>query len=464
MTLKRLFKFTAASAAVMALGAGSAFAQGGACAETQFSSKNAEFYLKAETELLANKNAPAALAALNQLRSQELNCYEQGAALRLGAAIKIEAGDYAGAVRDLEAALNQGFIAESERKNTYYNISQIYLNQENLPKALEYSERWIAAGGKPDRTQMWQLAVIYQKTDNNTKALNYAEQVFAIDGPNADRTVYDFLIYLYDATGQLAKKAQLLEQLLAKNPNERKLWDAISGDYFRANEEAKAFEVQKAMYLGGILQTEDELMRIVNFYNRFNVPYKAAKILEKEMNAGRISKDYEKMELLANLYQVAREFKRAIPVIEEAAQMSSNGAMYERLGRSYSELKDWAKAEEAFTQAIQKGGLKDKGLAWVLIGQSRYERGDRAGAREAFRNANNRGGRGWIAFMASEDATELALARFEISSKVLDARAEQELCDDVKVFGGEPTEACKTVADRIKELEEELAAFDARNS
>lgn len=464
MTFKRLFKFTAAAAAIMAFGAGSAFAQAAGCAETQFSSKNAEFYLKAETELLANKNAAAALQALNTLRSQDLNCYEKGAALRLGAAIKIEAGDYGGAVKDLEAALNQGYIAEAERKNTYYNISQIYLNQENLPKSLEYAQKWIAAGGTPDRTQMWQLAVINQKMDRNNDALVWAEKVFAIDGPNAKRDVYDFLIFLYDATGQLAKKAQLLEQLLAKNPSERKLWDAISGDYFRGNEEGKAFEVQKAMYLGGILQTEDELMRVVNFYNRFNVPYQAAKILEKEMNAGRINKNYEKMELLANLYQVAREFKRAIPVIEEAAQIAPNGEMYERLGRSYSELKDWAKAEDAFTKAINKGGLKNTGLAWVLIGQSRYEREDRAGAREAFRKANNRGGRGWLDFMASEDATEVALARFEIYSKVLDAEAEEKLCDDVKVFGGEPTEACKTVVDRIKALRSDLQAFDARNS
>ena len=75
--------------------------------------------------------------------------------------------------------------------------------------------------------------------------------IFEIDGSNAEREVYDFLIYLYDATGQRAKKAALLEQLLAKNPNERRLWDAIAGDYFQANEERKAFEVQKAMYLGG---------------------------------------------------------------------------------------------------------------------------------------------------------------------------------------------------------------------
>lgn len=464
MTIGQMIKRAVAATAIMAMGAGIATAQGTTCEETSFSSKNAEFYLKAETELLVNKNAQAALAALNVLRSKELNCYETGAALRLGAGVKLEVGDYAGAVRDLETALNQGYIAPADHKSTYYNISQIYLTDENLPKSLEYFEKWIAAGGVPNRDQKWQLAVINNKMDRNRDALRWAEEVFAIDGINAKREVYDFLIYLYDDSGQLAKKSRLLEQLLVRNPNERMLWDAISGGYFQADEERKAFEVQKAMYLGGILQTEDELLRVVNFYNRFNVPFQAAKILEKEMNAGRITKNYKNMELLANLYQVAREYERAVPVIEEAATLGNAGEMYERLGRSYSELQQWDKAEASLTRALSAGNLKDRSLAHVLIGQSRYERKDRSGAREAFRAANSRGGRGWLSFMASEDRTEVALARFEISSILGDGIQEKENCKKVAVLGGEPTEACQTVDARIAQAEADLAAFDERNT
>jgi len=460
MKLTRTLQGLLASVAIVAAFPAVASAQ--TCAETEFTSKNAEFYLKAETEILANNNPSAALHALNQLRAQELNCYELGAALRLGAAIKIQAGNYLGAVQDLEEALNRGFVAEADKKDTYFNIAQIHLTQDNLNEALTYYERWMGAGGAPNRDQKWQLAVLNQKLDNNVESLKWAEQVLEADGRNnAAREVYDFLIYLYDATSQLAKKAALLELLLAKNPNERRLWDAIAGDYFQADEERKAFEVQKAMYLAGILDKEEEIVRIVNFYNRFDVPFQAASILEKEINQGRIEKTYARLELLANLYQVAREFERAIPVIEEAAQISSSGEMYERLGRSYSELQQWDKAEEALQNALAKGGLKDRGLAWVLIGQSRYEREDRSGAREAFRNANNRSGRGWIDFMGAEDATEVALARFEISSKLQDTIAEKDRCDKLAVLG-DPPEACQTVRDRIKEAEDELAAFDAR--
>jgi tetratricopeptide (TPR) repeat protein len=150
--------------------------------------------------------------------------------------------------------------------------------------------------------------------------------------------------------------------VVAHNPTERKYWDAIAGNYFASNEERRAFEVQKAMYLAGMLKTEDELMRIVNFYNRFNVPYQGAKILEKEMNAGRMCPATSTtLSYLANLYQVAREHEKAIPVIQAAAEAGGGGAMYERLGRSYADLQEWENAEDALQKALSLGGVKDAG-------------------------------------------------------------------------------------------------------
>ncbi|MEM0986914.1 MAG: hypothetical protein AAGJ32_11760 [Pseudomonadota bacterium] len=458
--MKSILKYAAVLSVTASVGLGTASAQ--ECLETQFSSKTGQTYLNAETKLMVDEDPAGALAELNKLQGIELNCYERGAVLRLGAAIKVQNGDYTGAARDLERALADGFIPADQAANTYYNLSQLHLQADDKVTALNYMERWIGAGATPTRDQNWQLAVLYQQTDQDRKALPYAERVFEADGPNAERQVYDFLIFLYDRTGQLAKKAQLLEVLLARNPTERKLWDAIAGDYFRADEQRKAFEVQKAMYLAGLLTTEDEIMRVVNFYNQFDVPYQAAKILEKEMNAGRIPRTQEKMELLVNLYQVAREFERAIPIIEQAAQMGGGGQMYERLGRSYAELKNWAKTEEAMLKAINAGGLNDRSGAWVLIGQSRYERDDRSGAREAFREANSRGGRGWLDFMASEDNTAVALRCFDLQSAVLERENEKKACDQVRVLGeAQMPDTCKTIDERITVAKDALAADEA---
>ncbi len=436
--VKTFLTTTVAAAALIGVSFGSAaYAQ--ACDATEFGAKTGQAYLAAENELIQNKNPSAALAKLNELRSMEMNCYERGAMLRLSAAIKIETGNAAGAVTDLEEAIRVGSISGDDVKSTYYTISQIYLQQNDVRKALDYMQRWIRAGGQPDRDQNWQLAVIHNKLDQNKEALPYAEKVLATDGQSAKREVIDFLIFLYDRTGNLSKKADLLERLLRSDPTDRKVWDAISGDYYQANDERKAFEVQKAMYLAGLLKTEDELKRITNFYNRFNAPYEAAKVLEKEINAGRVSKTLDNLELLANLYQVAREYQKAIPVIRQAANMTSDGKMYERLGRSYFELGKYKEAINALTQGLNKGNLKEPGYAWVLIGQSRYELDDRSGARDAFQKATNfrdgsRAGQGWIQFMNAEIETKKQFTIFEARVKLEGIRNEKKVCDQVLSF------------------------------
>ncbi len=456
MGFKATLKGAIIAGVMVAFGSGAAFAQ--ACEETQFSSKTGEVYLAAEQAAMVNKDFATAAQKMSQLRSMPLNCYEEGAVLKLSAYINIERGNRQAAVNDLLTALNKGYIPEADAKQTYYNIAQIYLQDEDVNKALEYMTKWRQAGGVPDRTQKWQLAVLYQRVDNFSESIRWAEEVKRDDGSsNYKQEVYDLLIYLYNQTGDKAKLAAVLEEVLVRNPTERKYWDAIAGNYFAANEERKAFEVQKAMYLAGLLSKEDEIMRVVNFYNRFNAPYHAARILEKEMNSGRVSKTLDRLELLANLYQVAREHEKAIPVIQAAADAGGGGAMYERLGRSYADLQKWDEAEGALTKALSMGGLKDRGNAYVLIGQSRYERGDRSGARESFRQANNRAGSSWIQFMNSEEATADALVCFEVQSAYLNVENEAKICKRLEVLGEENVpESCKTIPDRLKAAQEKF--------
>lgn len=455
MGFKATLKGAVVAGMMVAFGAGAAVAQ--ACEETQFSSKTGEVYLQAEQAAMVNKDFATAAQKMNQLRSMQLNCYEEGAVLKLSAYINIERGNRLDAINDLLTAMNKGYIPEADKKQTYYNIAQIYLQEEDVGKALEYMTKWRQAGGVPDRTQKWQLAVLHQRVDNFSEAIRWAEEVKRDDGANVKQEVFDLLIYLYNQTDNKAKLAQVLEEVLVRNPTERKYWDAIAGNYFAANEERKAFEVQKAMYLAGLLTKEDEIMRVVNFYNRFNAPYHAARILEKEMNAGRINRSLERLELLANLYQVAREHEKAIPVIQAAADAGGGGAMYERLGRSYADLQMWKETEDALQKALNMGGLKDRGNAYVLIGQSRYERGDRAGAREAFRQAGNRAGRSWLQFMDSEEATEDALVCFEVQSAYLNVENEAKICKRLEVLGEENVpENCKTIPERLKAAQEKF--------
>ncbi len=454
----RILTAAAAMAALVVSAAPSAMAQA-VCEETQFGSKTGQAYLDAESAYVT-QDYTTAKTKLDQLRKMELNCYERSALIRLSAAVNVQVGDYSGAARDLEEAINTGGITGADAVNTYYQIAQLFLQLDDKNKAVRYLETWIDKGGKPDKQQSMQLAVLYNQLGNNNKAIFWLENLLRMEA-NPDKQTIDFAVYLYNETGQKTKLAGfLMNKVIPRFASEKRYWEVMAGLYYESKEDRKAFEVTKAMYLGGLLSTEGEIMRVVNFYNQFNAPFEAARILEKEMNAGRIKQTPEKLDTLANLYQVAREYDRAIPVIQEYARVTNSGKAYERLGRSFFELKKYKDADAALRQGLKLGGMKEPGYAWILIGQMFHEQGNRSKAREAFREASklgDRGGNSWIAFMNSEDATKEALRTFEIRVKLDEERNRKKICDQTKVLGGEPSEDCTGVEERITALELRLS-------
>jgi len=180
------------------------------------------------------------------------------------------------------------------------------------------------------------------------------------------------------------------------------------------------------------------------------------------MNAGRISRSSEKMVQLSSLFRQAREYKRAIPVLEQAASSSGQAKLYADLGEALYNEGQCVKAETAFKSAINKG--YDAGKSWMLIATCRYEDtqkqdrinckmspADKAAAPitkarenaiQAFQQvpSSSREGRNakkWISFIQAEGQAVENRCEFELS-------VEKELCYqmikqgyDAEVFVGE---------------------------
>jgi len=200
---------TALGAPLLAPGA----AHAESCAVSEFGKETGTLYLAAENALLKERDPAGALTYLEALRTQPLNCYEEGALLRLSAAVNVEVGDYEDAIADLISAMEQGLLPQSETARTLYSLAQLYSSLGDHSASLAYMNRWLEAGGEPERQQQWQIAVLNQKTGNMGEALRWAEQVFEGHGPDADDEVYEFLIYLYGQNDQPEKAASLLSTL-----------------------------------------------------------------------------------------------------------------------------------------------------------------------------------------------------------------------------------------------------------
>jgi tetratricopeptide (TPR) repeat protein len=167
------------------------------------------------------------------------------------------------------------------------------------------------------------------------------------------------------------KQADIVKAMIQKWPEDRMLWDNWASMLGNGGREQDAFEVNKMLYLGGAMTKESDIKKIIQYYSYYEMPYQAAQILEREMKSGRITRNAENLEELSKYYRTAREYKKAIPVIEEAAKISGSAAQYAALGEAYFNEGDCDKAESAFKNAIQRG--YDSGKSWMQVANCIYD-------------------------------------------------------------------------------------------
>ena len=219
--------------------------------------------------------------------------------------------------------------------------------------------------------------------------------VNGLDPANPNKSYFDLLNLIYSELNDNNKRGALLERMINFWPGEKSYWTQLSGLYSQTGRDQDAFSVIEVAYRAGLLTTEAELKTVVQYYSYFDNPYRGAKMLEREMNAGNITRNQDNLVLLSQLWSQSREHKRSIPILREAAGNSSQGELSYRLGMVLLADEQYQASERALVQALNKGGMDrdDTGDAWLLLGTARFSRAGPedtaiwASAREAFVNA-----------------------------------------------------------------------------
>ncbi len=356
---------------VAAIAPMSAQAQDAAATEgRQFSSKAGQVVNDALTFINGGQHQQA-LNKLNEaLAITDLNPYEKSTIYQMQGSSYYELNNYGAAIGAFENAISAGGLLPNESENLRVNIAQLLIGNGQFAEGAQMLENYLARGGQEKPKYVEYIMQAWVQAENYSRALPWAEKWFRNASPK-ERKHFDLLNFLYNTLGMPGKQADIVKQMINRWPEDKSLWDAWASMLANGGREQEAFEVTKMLYLGGALNTEADLMKVVQYYSFYDMPYQAAEILEREMSAGRINKDSEKMVQLSNLFRQAREYKRAIPVLEQAAASAGKAKLYADLGEALYNEGQCQKAETAFKEAINRG--YDAGKSWMLIATCRYE-------------------------------------------------------------------------------------------
>ncbi|MEO1040466.1 MAG: hypothetical protein AAFX09_13085 [Pseudomonadota bacterium] len=357
------------------------------------------------------------LEVLRPLFSQEITPYERQIAHQLSAQANFNLDRLDAAIRDFLGALGTGTMVPDEAQTMRVNVGQLYMATDNIPAGIQQFEIAIREGAELTPRLAKMLSQAYAQAERYRDGLRYAEQFYRAT-PNSEKSSGDFSLmqHYYNMLNRPADELRVVREMLVRFPGERRSWQNFVSLVARTGQEEEAFEANKLMYLNGLFAESAELERLAQYYSYFENPYRGASILEREINAGRVDRNVDNIELLANMWRQAAEFDRALPVLEQLYNLTSRGNDALKLAEAHYEVNRFSEAEQWFETALDRGGLDAPGAAWTLLGDVRLKLDNRSGALQAFEQGtrfpdSRRTARNWVDWVNTQIRLERDRAR-----------------------------------------------------
>lgn len=356
--------------------------------------RNKVYEKLAEAQVAAEaKDLTTASAILNAMIAGDgkkaLNSYELANVYNLKAFIQYSREDYAGALNSYEKVVSQPDIPLAMEINTRFTIAQLYFVQEEWQKGIDALIKWFNMTETPNANAYVLLAQGYYQVKDFDKALTNVEKAISMTeakGKVPKEQWYNLARYLYFEKNDTKNTVRVLEELLKHYPK-KEYWVQVSHMYGEQNKESQQLAAMETAYVQNMLDNGNEQVTMAYLYLNADVPYKAAKVMDKGLKNDSIDGKSKNWEITGNSWRQAQEIKKAIPAMETAAGKSDSGELYARLGNIYLDGDQFNKAATAINKGLKRGGVKRPDTARLVLGMAYYNVGKYQQAEEAFEAA-----------------------------------------------------------------------------
>jgi tetratricopeptide (TPR) repeat protein len=361
-------------------------------------------------ELVDAEDPRGALEVLQGLRNRKgITEYETQQVLNYIGFVKYNLDDFEGAMAAYEEMIAIPSIEPQILKNTVYTMAQLSTVQENYDDALKYLDRYFQLEPNPAPMNYILLAQNYYQVNRYADMIEPIETAIAEAERREAEVREDWYVLLNFAYFQQENysKVRDIQKILLVNWPKKRYWFSLAGAYTELGEEQNLIAAYDAAYTQGMFDRESEFVTMAQLYMQAEVPYKAAKILETQMESGVVSKDAKNYRLLSQALTLAAEDEKSIPALQEAARLSDDGELDLRLGNAHLNLGQYEECVDAIRAGLQKGGIKSPDNAQISLGMCHYNLKEYDEALAAFREAGKsqrsaRFARQWTAVIESD--------------------------------------------------------------
>jgi len=316
---------------------------------------------------------------------------------------------YADAIRAYDQVIAQPDLPEALLLSTLKTKAQLQFTLEDYESALKTIRQLMVAVTEPSAdVLMLEGQALFQlaRYDEALIPIRTAIDMYRDQGRTPKENWLLLLRVIYYEQKDYEGMIGVVKELIVYYPKDTYIL-TLAGIYSELGDTKKQLALTEVLYEQGMLTSASHVTNLANLYLLHGVPYKAAVLLEKEMNEEIVKSSERNLRLLSQAWYQAREDQKAIPPLERAAKLSDDGSLYVRLGQAHINLEQWNEAAAAIQKALKLGGLKRSDQANIMLGMALFNQKRLEQARRAFERASKdkrskRTAVQWIAYVDSE--------------------------------------------------------------
>lgn len=326
-----------------------------------------------------NKGAEARPLIDKVLGNGKASKYSQSFAHQLLGQIYYDEDKSADAIAEYQKAIDIDGLSNAQHFSVMLAIAQLQLQDEKYKEALATLEQRKKLSGKETPDTMALTANAYYRMDQFQPAVDEMKRaVAASDKPND--SWMQILMASYFELNQFDQAAEVVQQQLAKNPNDKKLLNQLAQIYIQADKPEQAIAVLDKAKSQGLITSSDDYVQLAKLYASADKSKEAVAVLKEGIAKGIVQPSFDTYKLQGDVCARAEDDACAIEGYTKASPMAKDGNVDFQLGYLLFYSDKAKDAIDALGRAISKGGLRQEGEAYLLRGDAENDLGQASAA------------------------------------------------------------------------------------
>ena len=324
--------------------------------------------LERVVETLSKNQYAEAEKALLDLMGSTHNDYEKALVLQtLGFTYASESKKEDQAIKAFEQAIATNALPQQAHEQMMFNVAQLKVAAGKWDDGIAALNAYLTETCNPVPDAHIVLASVYAEKKRWRDMLKQVDLAIVKAKAPKEQWLQLKLAGHYELK-ELPRCAEVLVALVSMAPNKEEYWKQLSGILLEIKKDPESLAVLALAERRGYVDEEREFKNLSNMYMYMQIPYKAAVVMQKGLEAKVVEPTEKNLESLGNAWLGAREYDKAESAMQKAAQASAKGDLYMRLGQIQMESEKWKDALESMQKARAKGGLKEPGEAALDAG------------------------------------------------------------------------------------------------